>query len=191
GTLGVDTQAIDASLAKALELPASRGALVTRVMPDSGAAKAGLEVGDLVVAANGERIDSPAALHNFEGLQPIGAVITLDILRDGEPRQLQARLQDLPRSHAGSLLDPRLAGAVFAELPERLRQGGVRGVQVESVERGSRAAANGLRQGDLVVATTGGRVDDLAAFRASLPGTDVRLLLQIVRGDAAGTLTMQ
>src|SRR5690606_1551431 len=92
GTLGVDTQAIDASLAKALELPASRGALVTRVMPDSGAAKAGLEVGDLVVAVNGERIDSPAALHNFEGLQPIGAVITLDILRDGEPRQLQARL---------------------------------------------------------------------------------------------------
>ena len=191
GTLGLDAQAVDARLAEALGLAAARGALVTRVYPGSGAAASGLQPGDVVVAANGERIDGPAALHNFEGLQPIGARVALDVLRDGKPLEVQARLQALPRSHAGGLLDPRLAGAVFAELPDRLRQAGVAGVQVESVERDSRAGRNGLREGDLVVATSGGRFEDLAGFRASLSGAGPRLVLQVVRGDTAGTLTMQ
>ena len=64
-------------------------------------------------------------------------------------------------------------------------------MQVEAVERGSRAARNGLREGDIVVATNEGRVADLAGFRAAVTGPDPRLVLQVVRGDTAGTLLMQ
>ena len=191
GTLGLVAQAVDAPLADALGLDAARGALVTKVYPGSAAAEAGLAPGDVIVAANGERIDSPAALHNFEGLQPIGGQVVLDIRREGAPLEVTTRIREQPDRYAGEWLDPRLSGADFAELPERLRQAGVAGVQVASVDRGSRAARNGLREGDLVVATDDGRVVDLAAFRAAVSSPDQRLVLQVVRGDTAGTLLMQ
>src|SRR4249919_1892840 len=69
GTLGVETQDVDAKLAQALGLAEARGAAVTRVFPDSAAAVAGLRTGDVIVAANGQRIDDSEALRNFPGLQ--------------------------------------------------------------------------------------------------------------------------
>jgi Do/DeqQ family serine protease len=192
GALGIDTRAIDARLADGLGLDAARGALVARVYPDSGAAAAGLRVGDVVVAANGERIDGPMDLHNFEGLQPVGSRVTLDIRRDGRPLQLAATLREQPRSLPGAALDPRLEGAVFADLPERLRQAGVAGVWVESVAPRSAAARNGLRRDDVVLAANTGAFDDLAGFRGSLTdGDDPRLVLRILRDGRQGNLLVQ
>ena len=57
----------------ALGLDDARGAVVTRVYPGSAAAAAGLQPGDVVVAANGERIDDRETLRNFEGLQAVGS----------------------------------------------------------------------------------------------------------------------
>lgn len=191
GTLGLEAQDIDARMAEALKLSDSRGALVTRVFADSAAAAAGLKAGDVILAANGERIDNHDALRNFEGLQSIGSRITLDVRRDGKALQLAAGLREQPRSFAGANLDPRLTGAVFAELPERLRQSGASGVLVESVARGSRAETSGLRTGDLVVAASSGEFADLPGFRAGFTQPPAQLLLRIVRGSRRGDLVMQ
>jgi serine protease DegQ len=191
GTLGADTRDLDARLAAGLGIDAARGAVVTRVYPDSAAAAAGLRAGDLIVGANGQRIDGRDALHNFEGLQPIGTEVALDVVRDGRTLQLRAPLREQPRSIAGGLLDERLEGAVFAELPERLRQAGVSGVWVESVARGSRAAGNGLQKDDVVLAANSGRFDDLAGFRATFADPEPRLLLRVLRGGAQGNLLLQ
>ncbi|WP_166210394.1 trypsin-like peptidase domain-containing protein [Cognatiluteimonas telluris] len=199
GSLGIDTQDIDARLAAALHLDTAAGALVTRVYPGSAAAAAGLRAGDVVVSANGQHIDGREALHNFEGLQPVGAKVALDLLRDGKPLRLNAQLREQPHSVDGAALDPRLAGATFTELPERLRQAGANGVLVEQVARGSRAAANGLQAGDLVIAANSGRFDDLSGFRLGFSGKrgDARaagpqqLLLRVVRGNQQGELIMQ
>ena len=191
GTLGVDTQAVDARLAEGLGLDTARGAVVTRVYPGSAAAAAGLEVGDVIVAANGQRIDDDASLRNFEGLQAVGARITLDLLRDGKPLKVSATLREQPRSLAGASLDPRLAGATFAELPASARQSGIGGVLVEDVAAGSRAAGNGLRPGDVVVAANSGRFDDLAGFRLGFSSPPGQLVLRVVRGNTPGNLLMR
>jgi Do/DeqQ family serine protease len=175
GALGIETQPVDARIADGLGLDAARGALVTRVYPDSGAAAGGLRAGDVVVAANGERIDGPMDLHNFEGLQPVGTGVTLDVRRDGRALRVQATLREQPRSLPGAILDPRLEGAVFADLPERLRQAGVAGVWVESVAPRSAAARNGL-----------------AGFRGSLAdGGTPQLVLRILRDGRQGNLLLQ
>jgi len=191
GTLGLETQAVNARIAQGLELGDARGALVTRVFAGSAAATAGLRPGDVIVAANGQRIDDPGALRNFEGLQPIGSVIALEVRRDGKPLQLSARLREQARALAGTQLDPRLAGASFAELPERLRQAGASGVWVESVAAGSRAAQSGLQANDVVVAASAGEFDDLPGFRASFTRAPAQLVLRIVRGGRPGNLLMQ
>lgn len=191
GSLGVEAQDVDAALAATLGLDAPRGALVTRVYPDSAAAAAGLRVRDVIVAANGQRIDSPEMLRNFQGLQPANARVTLDVRRDGRPLQLAATLREQPRALAGAALDPRLSGATFAELPEALRRGGIGGVLVEQVDRNSRAAQNGLRPQDVVLAASGGGVADLAGFRTAVAEQPPQLVLRILRGRSQGNLVMQ
>ncbi len=191
GTFGLDAQDVDARLAQALKLADPRGALVTRVYAGSAAAAAGVKTGDLIVAAGGERIDSRDALRNFEGLQAIGSQVRLDIRRDGKAMQLTATLMEQPRALSGASLDPRLEGASFNELPERLRQGGISGVVVAAVANGSRAATSGLREGDVVVASSAGTFEDLAGFRAGFTRAPAQLVLQIVRGNQRGVLQMQ
>jgi Do/DeqQ family serine protease len=195
GSLGIDTQDVDARLAPALHLDQPSGALVTRVYPGSAGAAAGLKPGDVVVSANGQAVADREALHNFEGLQGVGTQVALDVRRDGKPLQLTATLREQARSVDGAMLDPRLSGATFTELPERLRQAGVDGVLVERVARGSRAAANGLQDGDVVVAANSGRFDDLPGFRLSFSdrrgNQPPQLLLRVIRGNVQGDLQMQ
>jgi Do/DeqQ family serine protease len=191
GSLGVDAQDVDARIAGGLGLDEARGAVVTRVYPNSAAAAAGLQVGDVIVAANGQRISDRDTLRNFEGLQSVGAKVALDVRRNGKPLQLSATLREQPRQVAGKGLDPRLAGASFAELPANLRQAGVDGVYVDGVADGSRAEANGLREGDIIVAASSGRFDDLAGFRLSFGKTPQALVLRVRRGDAQADLLMR
>ncbi len=191
GTLGLESQALTARLADALKFDDARGAVVTRVYDGSAAAAAGLQPGDVIVAADGERIGGPDELHNFEGLQPVGSEVVLDIRREGKALQVVAAVREQPRVFPGAKLDPRLTGATFAELPEGLRQSGVTGVVVESIARGSRAANSDLRVGDVVVASSAGQFDDLSSFRAGFTQTPAQLVLRIVRGNRQGVLPMQ
>ena len=191
GTLGLEAQTVDARIAQALGLAEARGAVVTRVFPGSAAAAAGLRSGDVVLAANGQRVDDAGALRNFEGLQAVGAAVTLDVMRNGKPVTVRATLREHPRQLAGGDLDPRLDGATFAELPERLRQAGLRGVLVESVARGSRAARSGLQAGDVVVGASAGAFSDLPGLRASFTQAPAQLVLRVMRGNRPGTLLMQ
>lgn len=196
GTLGLESQDVDARLAKGLGLDAPRGAVVTRVFPGSAAAAAGVQAGDVVLAANGQRIDDSRALHNFEGLQNIGSRVALELRRNGQPLQLTTTLKEQARSASGAQLDPRLGGATFNELDEGDRQrlrgmGADGGVQVGAVERGSRAWNNGLRQGDIVFASSSGDFGDLPAFRASFERKPEQLVLGVLRGGGRGQLLMR
>jgi serine protease DegQ len=192
GTLGLETQALDGRLARSLGLAETQqGALVTRVYEGSGAAAAGLRAGDVITEAGGQRITNPLMLHNYEGLQPVGSKVPLQVLRDGKLLSLTATLREQPRALDGANVDPRLAGARLADLPEPQRQQRGRGVLVESVAANSRAAQNGLRAGDVIRATSAGEFDDLAGLRASLSRQQPQLVLLIVRGNVQGRLVLQ
>lgn len=137
GTIGVQTQNIDARMAQSLGLSNPHGALVTRVLPNSAGAAAGLQPGDVILAANDQRVDNAETLHNYEGLQPVGSSVTLEVHRGGKPLKIRLTLKELPRAIAGETLDSRLSGAIFVDLPESLRQSGIGGVMVNKIKHGS------------------------------------------------------
>ncbi|HHW4673426.1 MAG TPA: PDZ domain-containing protein, partial [Xylella fastidiosa subsp. pauca] len=177
------TQNIDARMAQSLGLSNPHGALVTRILPNSAGAAAGLQPGDVILAANDQRVDNAETLHNYEGLQPVGSSVTLEVHRGGKPLKIRLTLKELPRAIAGETLDSRLSGAIFVDLPESLRQSGVGGVMVNKVKHGSRAAANGLVAGDVIIAASIGGFSDLASWRASFSHPPQRLILRVLRDN--------
>lgn len=96
------------------------GALIIQVLPDSGAARAGLQVGDVVTYVNGERTTSRETLINFVRQFSPGDEIRVTIRREGEELERKATLSEPPRGRSlnrrdvqnnmGSELSARRAG---------------------------------------------------------------------------------
>lgn len=167
------------------------GALVVRTYPGQAAEQGGIRAGDVITAANGQRITSASALHNAEGLMPVGRAVPVDVLRDGARRTVNVVLRAQPKEIEGASVDQRLTGASFAELPERYRSQGMRGAVVTKVLRGSRAERNGLDAGDLVFGINGRAVVDLTDFRSQLSRPPSRLVLNLRRGFRQGDLELR
>lgn len=185
GSLGVQSQDIDEAMARWLGLSSRRGAVITRVENESPADQVGLRPGDVVVKLGDTPVTDSKSLHNAEGLLPVGEPVRLEALRDGRPLIVSVPLKPRASSARGDQIDPRLDGAVLTELPERLRQRGARGVRVSEVAQRSRAAANGLRPGDVIAAVNRREIDDLATLRGLLDSPPSQLLLTVVRGRSA------
>ncbi len=191
GSLGVDARDVTAAMARQLGVQAGEGVVVTRVFPGSGAQRAGVQVGDVILSANGTRLNGRDALHNFEGLQAVGDDVRLEVLRDGKRLTLSSTLKADAGTLAGADVDPRLAGATLAALPAKWVQQGMVGISVSAVAAGSRAAANGLRAGDLIVATNQGPFDSLSSFRATVNQRNQPLALEVIRAGQRGQLLLR
>ena len=191
GSLGVESQDLDDRIAHAMKLSSTHGALVARVYPGSAAQAAGVRIGDVITAMNSQSIADSVALHNQEGLLPVGKPVTLSVIRDGQSVVLSAALKPQVDKLAGARLDPRVAGATFGDLPESLKQKGLSGVVVAQVAPGSRAFTNNLQAGDLVAQINGADVHDLAALQAALAAKPARLQFTLLRGQMVGTLSLQ
>ena len=178
GTLGVDAQDLSPRVAAALGIKASSGALITNVLPDSPAAKAGLKPGDLVTRVNGKPVADAQDLRNAQGLATVGSTLALGVDRNGKPLTIDAKLTAASNQADGASLDPRLAGASFADAPSG---NGVEGVTIANVTPDSRAARNGLASGDVVVGVNNVATPDLAQLRRVFSLHPRVLLLALVR----------
>ena len=187
GSLGVDTQDVTADIAPMLGLKSAKGAVVTRVLASSPAAAAGLREGDVITALNGKPVNASNELANLEGLLPVGTQVKISVLRDGAPLTLAATLKPTElRQTTGDKLDAGLAGATLGDLPDKFRRQGLSGVIVNAVTQGSRAAANGLRANDLIVAVNQVEVRDLTELETRVAKRrSTQLLLTVVRGRSA------
>jgi predicted metalloprotease with PDZ domain len=105
--LGVEVLAMTPELREHLGAPSDRGVLVARVEPGSPAERAGMRVGDVVVAADGEPVSRPWDLIRRVGSVEAGSELALDVVRDGTPHALRAT----PEGPAAPWLDPERLGA--------------------------------------------------------------------------------
>lgn len=184
GTLGVETRTmpLQSSLSPNSDAT-SQGALVTRVIDHFPAASAGVKPGDIITAVGNQHIDSDEALRNFEGLQPVGSIVSLTLLRQGKVLHLSMPLEKQPNAVNGAQLDPRLSGATFVDLPESMHQSGINGVLVRSVQPNSRAQANGLMRGDIITAASNGTFADLISWCANFRTPPHQLIIRLLRDN--------
>ncbi|MGA8261050.1 MAG: DegQ family serine endoprotease [Arenicellales bacterium] len=184
GRLGVYVQDLTPKLAKAFNISQENGAVVSQVMPNSPAKKAGLKEGDVIIAMDGKPVTGAAELRNDVGLKRVGTSIELTVLRDGKEMKVSAVLE-AREEHGmqGADLSDALKGATFSSLPDEVKQQGVHnGVYVKEVEEGSPAWQNDLRAKDVITSVNRQRVTSLEEFR-QIVSSSSELLFTIQRGE--------
>jgi serine protease Do len=158
GYLGVQAQAVNGTMTAALHLSAPEGALVASVEPDSPAARAGVQPGDVIQSVDGKKIHDPRALAlDVAQIKP-GSEASLDLLRDGETKHVSVSLATLPGDpeDAQAPDQGRGIGLALAPLSPDMRNqldlpARTRGALVARVQPGSAAEQAGLQAGDVVL----------------------------------------
>jgi membrane-associated protease RseP (regulator of RpoE activity) len=101
GRLGMTVMPLTPVLRRLLGTPDDRGVLVAHVEPGTPAAVAGITVGDVIVEVRGTSIDAASDVQSALAGASKGQTVTIQLVRSGKPRSLQATLTD----HAPSVFD--------------------------------------------------------------------------------------
>ena len=199
GRLGVTIQGITPDLARALELSAAAGALVSDVESGSPAESAGLERGDVITALNGQPVKDSNVLRNEIAELPPGSDVELTVRRDGKEQTVTARLEALEPEGRRAAAGPEGEGAgrfglgVEPLTAERARELGVNargGMLVTSVEPGSRASQAGLRPGDVIEQVDRKAVTSVDELRSALNNGSAPALVLVHRGGTTLFVTL-
>lgn len=188
GQLGVIIQEVSYDLAKSFNLDKASGALIARVLPNSPAAAAGLQVGDIVRSVNGEEVRASSDLPVMVGAFTPGKEVKLEIWRKGETVDVAVKLASIePLTENNTSATPEAGyqngGGSFvveeAGLSLQIQQNGSNQHLIVDNAVGAAQRA-GLRRGDEIIAVGQIQVQDEAGFRSALAdtGKNVPLLIQ-------------
>ena len=193
GRLGIAIQDVTPELAQALDLDTAEGAVITEVQADSAADKGGLLAGDVVVAVDGVAVLNASELRNRIGLTPVGEALDITVLRDGRRKSLDVEIGVTGQlAIAAGSTYPQLRGADIRNLdPGHPRYDDARGPHVESVEQGSPAWRNGIREGDIILAVNRTRVRNVDELAAVLESAGGAIALSILRGNTRLFIVVQ
>jgi Do/DeqQ family serine protease len=197
--LGVGVQTVTAEMAASLGLPqGSGGVIVSQVTPDSAAARAGIERGDVITSLNGESVRDMNTLRNRIADAGPGSTAQLVIVRDGKERKISAKLDELdatrlarggrddegsPEASDGAALGITVSpvtpeAAARFQLPRDTK-----GVLVQEVDPNGRAAEAGIRAGDVIEEVNRQPVKSVDDLRAAVKRSADRPTLLLVNRE--------
>lgn len=160
GWLGVQIQDVTRELAESFGMKKPEGALVSKVVPDSPAEKAGLQIGDIITEFNGQSVLTSSDLPPMIGMTAVNSEAVLKIIRQGDAKTINfkiGRLPDQPEQLAKNQVpetkpDNKLGIVVTDPSPEQRKglelTGG--GVLVQLVGKGPAKDA-GIQPGDVIL----------------------------------------
>lgn len=179
GWIGVTIQELTPELSQKFGAQRAQGALVSDVMKDSPAAKAGMRRGDIILTFDGKVVKDVSNLRNMVAQSKIGDDVEMEILRSGREYSIKVTIIEFPRTReVAEVIPDHSTGDTEAELltgltvmdlsKETLKQLGYnkneRGVIVVKVETGSPADEAEIRKGDIINEIDEKKIDSVDDF---------------------------
>jgi serine protease Do len=173
GFMGVSLQPVDKDIADAFNLDRPEGALISEVVKDSPADKAGLKQGDIILEYNNVPVKSVGGFRNDISLMTPGCTVNLKINRKGQILTIPVTL--------GTSSDSVIAtGGIVSKLglevdnmtPEMAKQLGYtmsdEGVVITKIKPGTPSAMAGMRPGFLIQAINHKKITNISEFNEAL-----------------------
>ena len=192
GWLGVLIQEVTRELAESFGMENPHGALVAKVLDDSPAAAAGLEVGDVIVEFNGRKVMQSSGLPPLVGRAKVGERARVTVIRDRQRKEIGVLIAQLPTTITQAAYTPEPeAGdeqsalgmkveALGKEARDRLNIDS--GVQVVEVDDSGPASDAGILKGDVITMIDNKEIDSIGDFdnvtQDLKSGKSVALLVQ-------------
>jgi serine protease Do len=198
GFMGILPQELTPEMAKSFGMPNGHGVAIAEVTGNSPAEKAGMKVGDVITAINGDAIEDVNAFRlQVAGFAP-GTTIHLKVVREGKTMELPVTLgefnleaesrggapgNNLPGSGEKGALRGVSVQALTSDLRRELQlPEGTTGVVITDVDSDSPAAGAGLDQGDVIAQVNHRPVNTVADFnRAVREGASRESTLLLVK----------
>ncbi len=173
------TQVLTAPLAEALGLKGRTGVRITQIYPKMGAEKAGLEVGDVIVAIDGEPIPASQPEHadvfpHMVRQRKIGSTVELTVFRAGKEMKIAVELARQPEKgfelpeYKDEPFEFTAREIAFQDRVENRWSDDVKGAVVSAVEPGGWAALSHLRVGDLITAVGATPIQDVKSLESAM-----------------------
>jgi serine protease Do len=164
GWLGVSIQDLSSELAPQFGLAEPKGVLISDVLDDSPAKRAGLERGDVIVEYDGKTVENATQLRNAVAQTAVGKTVAIKIVRDKKIRIVEVSIVEQPKQIAqagsgepsgepssGPLVDLEVRD-LTPDLASRFGlSAGERGVVIVKIHPGGAAEESGLKEGDLIL----------------------------------------
>ncbi len=195
GQLGVVVQPVTSDLAQSLGMSQARGVIVSSIQQGSGAEKAGLRQGDVIISLNETEINDPNTLRNRVASTEPGAQVTLVIMRDNREQQVKVTLGELApdakkADARGDENSPateesgKLGISVSPVTPETARTlnlgSNAEGLVIGSVDPNGPAADAGLQQGDVILSANQQKTRATADLQNAIQRAGDRPLLLLI-----------
>jgi serine protease Do len=192
GWLGVGAQEVNEELRKHFGLEEKKGALVSNVIEDSPAAKAGIRPGDIIVEIDNKPIENVAQLLDVVGDLEAGKTVNVRVIRDKQSMVIETmigrRPQDLEGEGEEGEKELSWRGLMVEDVDSEIaRQFDITeedGVLVLDVEPGSAADAAGLRPGDIIISINDEEITGMDDFNKATKGIEggSSVLVRTTRG---------
>jgi len=206
GKLGVYVRDVLPEVAKQFGYQGTSGAFVDDVEKGDPADLAGVQPGDIITEFQGQRIKDSSQLRNLASQTVPGTQVRFKVWRGSSERELSAKLSEVDLAAANAPETPNEEGEAAAGIltgvrvealsptwTERLKlPAGSRGVVVTEVDEQSRAAAAGLRRGDVIERIGQQTVTSVNEFNsAARQAPKDEVLLRVRRGERGYFLVIQ
>ena len=175
GWIGVSIQVITPDLAKSFGMDEEKGALVSEVVKDGPADKAGIKSGDIIQVYDGKPVKEMAELPKMVAATPIGKEVLINLIRNGKTMEIPVTvmvLKDKENKAAANVTD-KLGMRVKDLTPEMAAKMGIGetgGVLVTEVKPGGLADEAGVAKGDVIKEVNGARIATVDDYERAITG---------------------
>ncbi|HSC61894.1 MAG TPA: Do family serine endopeptidase [Rhizomicrobium sp.] len=196
---GAEGQSVTSAIASTVGLSRPEGVILKTVYPNGPAAKAGLKVGDVVLAIDGNPVDDMQSLNYRVTTHKPGDGPSFKVSSDGKVRDvtvvLTAPPETMPRAAAtiggrnpltGARVE-NLSPAVAADLG---MDDSATGVVITAVAAGTPAGNYGFRPGDIVRGLNGKEIHSVAELTSALAASQGHWQLVVDRGGSRLSLSV-
>lgn len=190
GFLGITLQSIDYNLAQAFNLKKVEGALVTSVVKDSPAEKAGIKVEDIILKIDTKPVNNASVLRNAVYIMMPGTKINLSILRKDQVIQVPVTITDFKEAATAAASSPQTTPLgievdnLTSDTARSLGYANEQGVVITKVLPNSVASFAGLKKGAIILSVNRQKTNNVQQFSEAIKNTPKNrpVLLQIQQG---------